>query len=95
MIHLYSQNSDTPFQKPQMDVKIYVESRREHVYSISRLELASKSRFLSSLLGSVSLCDGCQESVALVVTGYTSEDVMAALGQFAHFRKPRLTIIQG
>ena len=77
-------------------VHIYVSGRVGPVTTVSRLELASRSRQLHHLLASLSLCDGCTQPLALVIAGEEANTVEAAFSQLAVFNKRAgVSIIQG
>ena len=77
-------------------VHIYVSGRAGPVATLSRLELASRSRQLHRLLASLSLCDGCTQPLALVLAGEEANTVEAAFSQVAVFNKRAgVSIIQG
>ena len=77
-------------------VHIYVSGRAGPVITVSRLELASRSRQLHHLLASLSLCDGCTQPLALVLAGEEATTVEAAFSQVAVFNKRAgVSIIQG
>ena len=63
------------------DVAIYASCDKDPVLRTSRLTLGGHSALLASLLRSLSVCDGCEASLAIIIADEDRDTVRAALGK--------------
>ena len=63
------------------DVAIYASCDKDPVLRTSRLTLGGHSALLASLLRSLSVCDGCEASLAIIIADEDRDTVRAALSK--------------
>ena len=63
------------------DVSIYASGDKSPVLRTSRLTLGGHSKLLASLLRSLSVCDGCDATLAIIIAEEDRDTVRAALGK--------------
>lgn len=74
------------------DVVIYSCMSKQPIVKANIIELI-KSPYLSKILKSLNICDGCKEPVSIIIEGETEANIMAAFNQVT--RQTGLIIIQG
>ena len=62
------------------DVLVYVDSVKEPVIQMSKIEL-SKSKLMAGLMTSLNICDGCSQPVSIIITGEEKQTVVSSLSQ--------------
>ena len=75
------------------DVSIYASCDKDPVLRTSRLTLAGHSALLASYLGELSVCDGCEGSLAIIIADEDRDTVRAALGKVVSVSG--VTVIKG
>ena len=75
------------------DVAIYASSDKDPVLRTSRLTLGGHSALLASLLRSLSVCDGCEASLAIIIADEDRDTVRAALSKVVSVSG--VTVIRG
>ena len=75
------------------DVAIFASCDRDPVVRTSRLTLGGHSALLTSLLRSLSVCDGCEGSLAVIIADEDRDTVRAALSKVVS--APGVTVIKG
>ena len=76
-------------------INVYSGLTKEPVFSISIIEVAAKSPVIRNILNTLTFCDGCRDPISIIFPDDDSETVIQGMGQFAHFKKRGLSIIQG
>ena len=75
------------------DVSIYASGDKDPVVRTSRLTLAGHSALLASLLRELSVCDGCEASLAIIIADEDRDTVRAALSKVVSVSG--VTVIRG
>ena len=75
------------------DVAIYASGDKDPVVRTSRLTLAGHSARLASLLRELSVCDGCEASLAIIIADEDRDTVRAALSKVVSVSG--VTVIRG
>ena len=76
------------------EVKIYTDTSKEPVLEISRIELA-KSKLFAQLMGSINICDGCNESICMIIAGEEGQTLVATFNELYAKKKKGVFIIEG
>ena len=75
------------------DVSIFASCDKDPVLRTSRLTLAGHSALLASYLGELTVCDGCEGSLAIIIADEDRDTVRAALSKVVSVSG--VTVIKG
>ena len=75
------------------DVSIFASGDKDPVVRTSRLTLAGHSALLACLLRELSVCDGCEASLAIIIADEDRDTVRAALSKVVSVSG--VTVIRG